>query len=34
MEQKLEIKKYINVSPKLRENYKSLRVNIDFCKNT
>ncbi len=35
MEQKkINIKKYINISARLKENYKSLRVNIDFCQNT
>ncbi|WP_162610215.1 CpsD/CapB family tyrosine-protein kinase [Drancourtella sp. An12] len=30
---KIEVKKYISISARLKENYKSLRANIDFCKN-
>lgn len=31
---KIEIKKYMSSSSRLKENYKSLRANIDFCKDS
>ena len=30
---KIDIRKYVSISARLKENYKSLRANIDFCGN-